>query len=108
MAREHLGELEHQVLLALARTGPESYSVPVLLELEERTGREVAAAAVYIALRRLEEKKLVVSKLGPPGELEGGRDRRYFTVTRAGYRRLREHREALQRLWDGLELEKGH
>ena len=45
MPRKTLGELEHQVLLAVLRLGGEAYSVPLVLELEERTGREVAQAA---------------------------------------------------------------
>ena len=107
--RETLGDLEHQVMLALLRVGPEAYSVPVLLELESRTGREVAAAAVYIALRRLEDKGLVESRTEPPAAGEGGRDRRWFRVTPAGLAKLRETREALNRLWDGIEprLEEG-
>lgn len=101
--RDSLGELEHQVMLALMRVGPEAYSVPVLLELEARTGREVAAAAVYIALRRLEDKGYVRSALRPPEEGEGGRDRRVFEVTEEGLHRLRETRAALNRLWEGLD-----
>lgn len=103
MARDTLGDLEHHVLLALLRVGPEAYSVPVLLELEARTGRDVAAAAVYIALRRLEEKGLVVSRTEPPAAGEGGRDRRWFRITDAGLSKLRETRAALNRLWEGME-----
>jgi len=103
MPRESLGDLEHQVLLALMRVGPDAYSVPVLLELESRTGREVAAAAVYIALRRLEEKGLVRSEMRAPEAGEGGRDRRFFRITLDGLTRLREMRVALQRLWEGIE-----
>lgn len=103
MARDSLGELEHQVMLALLRVGPKAYTVTVVLELETRTGREAAAAAVYIALRRLEEKGLVVSHTEPPAEGQGGRDRRFFRVTAAGLAKLRETREALDNLWDGLD-----
>ena len=45
MAKDLLGEFEHHVLLALLRRGEEGYSVPIVLELEERTGREVAPAS---------------------------------------------------------------
>ena len=51
MARDALGEFEHRVLLAILRLEAESYSVPIVLELEEKTGKPVAPAAVYIALR---------------------------------------------------------
>ena len=52
MAREKkrtLGEFEHQVLLCILRHGSESYSMEIVLELESRTGKEVATAAVFVA-----------------------------------------------------------
>ena len=65
MSRDSLGEFEHMVLLAILRHGGEAYSVPIVLELEQRTGRSVAPAAVYIALRRLEKRGLLRSTPGP-------------------------------------------
>ena len=103
MSKDFLGEFEHQVLLAVLRLGDDTYSVPIVLELEERTGREVAPAAVYIALRRLEEHAFTTSELLSPPEGEVGRSRRYFAVTRAGIELLQESRRRFERLWDGLE-----
>ncbi len=103
MAKPNLGELEHQVLLAVLRLGGEAYSVPLVLELEERTGREVAQAAVFIALRRLEAKGLLTSRLDDHAIGETGRVRRYFKLTEAALHRLKETRRALVRLWEGLD-----
>ena len=102
MGRDGLGDLEHQVMLALLRLGETAYTAPIVQELDARTGREVTVAAVYIVLRRLEEKGLVRSDLRDPGD-EGGRDRRHFQVTEQGLERLRRAREGYQALWDGLE-----
>ena len=102
MGRDNLGEFEHRVMLALLRLGDGAYSAPILTELEERTGRSVRSAAVYIALRRLEAKGFVSSRMVPPGTA-GGRDRRHFRVTAEGRRRLLEARSALERLWEGLD-----
>jgi len=102
VSKDVLGELEHQVLLAVLRCGGDAYSVPIVLELEERTGREVAPAAVYIALRRLEEKGFTRSDLRSPED--GGRSRRYFRVTEAGLAQLRESKRRFDNLWDGLDL----
>ena len=101
MGRESLGEFEHQVLLALLRLGGESYRVPLVEELEERTGREVAQAAVFIALRRLEKRGLLRSRIDV---LRGGRPRRYFKPTAAARQLLRETRRSLERLWEGLDV----
>ena len=103
MGREALGEFEHQVLLTVLRLEAESYSVPIVLELEDRTGKSVAPAAVHIALTRLEKKGLLRSRLVEPGEEEGGRVRRYFTLEPRGVERLKESRRALASLWEGLD-----
>jgi DNA-binding PadR family transcriptional regulator len=104
MTRKALGDLEHQVLLAALRLQGGAYSVSVVSEIEERTGREVAQSAVFIALRRLEEKGLLrsdlVDQIG-----EKGRDRRYFELTSAGLDKLREMRQALLGLWQGFTAE---
>ncbi len=103
MSRRQLGEFEHRILLSILRLGGESYSVPIVLELEERTGREVAAAAVFIVLRRLEEKGLLRSRLEKPRDARTGRVRRYFKLQPAALRQLRESRRVLMRLWENVE-----
>ena len=99
MPRDALGDLEHLVLLALLRLGERSYGVPILEEIAARTGRTVSRPAVYIALRRLEAKGLVKSRLGDPTPERGGRAKRYFTLTAAGHRQLHASREALLSMW---------
>ena len=102
MGKTVLGEFEHQVLLAILRLGSESYSVPVVLELEERTGRDVAPAKVYISLRRLEEKGLLRSRMTAADPKTRERARRYFEITPDGMDRLRESRRTLVALWEGV------
>ena len=104
MSRDALGELEHQVLLATLHLKEKAYSVSVVLEIEERTHRSPAQSAVFIALRRLEEKALLRSRLEKKSA-ESGRARRYFKITPAGIERLREMRHSLLGLWDGIAAE---
>lgn len=101
--KKALGEFEHQVLLSALRLDKGAYTAAIVLELEERTAREVAAAAVYIALRRLEEYGLVKSDIRRTAEPGGRRERRYFTVTPAGIAQLSTTRQRLLRLWEGIE-----
>jgi PadR family transcriptional regulator PadR len=103
MSRTVLGDVEHFVLIALLHLGGESYSVPIMDEIRRRTGREVAKAAVYIALRRLEEKRLLVSRVGDATPERGGRAKRHFKLTPAGARQLRNTREAFVKMWAGAE-----
>ena len=102
--QEVLGGFEHQVLLAIVRLDGETYTVPIVLELQERTGREVASASVFVTLRRLEKRSYLSSRVAPslPGQV--GRPRRMFRLQPAGIAALVEAREALQSLWAGVAL----
>lgn len=102
MGRDRLGEFEHRVLLAILRLGGEAYSVPLVLELEDRTGREVSQSSVFIVLQRLEKKGLLESRLDDSTKPETGRVRRYFALTEVALERLRESRRDLLSLWDGI------
>jgi PadR family transcriptional regulator PadR len=99
MGRQALQHFELQVLLAMLRQRAETYSVPLVIALEKRTGRPVAQAAVFIALSRLEKKGLVSSRLEEP---DAGRARRYFKLTRQGLAAVKEQRLEHARLWRGL------
>ena len=93
--RDYLGNFELMVMLALLRLGEDAYGVPILREIEERGGREVALGSVYATLGRLEEKGLVTSKLGEPTPERGGRAKRYFRVTAQGLRVYKLYSRAL-------------
>jgi DNA-binding PadR family transcriptional regulator len=100
-----LGELEQLVLLTILRLGPDAYGVPIVEELHRHTRRPVLRPSVYLALRRLESKGLIKSRLGEPEARRGGRARRYFELRAAGLARLRESRRILDSLWDGMALD---
>jgi PadR family transcriptional regulator PadR len=101
--REHLGEFEQIVLLAILRLGDDAYGVPIRLEIEQRTGRSVTVGALYRTLDRLQDKGYVSSAFSDPTPERGGRSKRYFTVQPLGVRTLRDSREALSAMWEGLE-----
>jgi DNA-binding PadR family transcriptional regulator len=101
--REHLGEFEQIVLLAILRLGEEAYGVPIREEIERRTGRSLTVGALYRTLDRLEHKRYVGSAFSDPTPERGGRSKRYFKVTPLGLRTLRASREAMRAMWEGLE-----
>jgi len=101
--REHLGELEQIVLLAVLRLGGDAYGVPIRLEIERRTGRALTVGALYRTLDRLEAKGYVTSWFSDPTPERGGRSKRYFKIRPTGLRTLRATREALSAMWEGLE-----
>jgi PadR family transcriptional regulator PadR len=104
-----LGEFEQMVLLAIlhvdAQSSGEAYGVPIVEEIERRTGRTVSRAAVYVTLRRLEKRGLVTSWMSEPTGERGGKARRCVRVEPAGLDLLRESRRAMARMWDDLDPE---
>ena len=102
MRQETLGEFEQYLLLAVVRLGHQAYGVTVRQEVETRTGRDIAIGALYTSLSRLELKGYLRSRMSDPTPERGGRSKRYFTVTAAGAAALRQSRERLARMWEGL------
>ena len=103
MARTDLGDMEHLVLLAILRLGTDAYGIPILDEVAARSGRDVSRATVYVALKRLEQKGLVSSRLGDSTPERGGRAKRFFKLKPSGFKALRDSREMFLNLWRDYE-----
>jgi DNA-binding MarR family transcriptional regulator len=95
---EYLGEFEHLVLLAIARTGGRAGGADSHAELEQASERNVSLPAIHITVARL-EKKGYLRTAGIVPRDEGGRPRRLFEVTAAGSAAMRATRQVIERLW---------
>ena len=107
MSHQGLGEFEQMVLLAIVQLTGDVYGVPIVEEIERRTGRSVSRAAVYVTLRRLESKGLVYSWMSDPTAERGGKPRRLVTIEPAGVKALRESRAAMEQMWRGADVRFG-
>lgn len=103
MGRNSLGQFEQLVLLAILRIGDDAYAVSIIEEIERQTGRTVSHAAVHVAVKRMEKRGLVSSRLGEPTPQRGGRAKRYYRHSADAVERLKAQRDALLSMWDGLE-----
>ena len=95
-----LGEFEMLVLLAVMQLGDDAYAPAVRDEIERRARRAVARGAIYVTLDRLENKRLLASRLAGDG---AGRSRRYYRVSAQGLRAVRQAVTAVERMRTGLE-----
>ncbi|PYR91944.1 MAG: PadR family transcriptional regulator [Acidobacteria bacterium] len=102
MDRRFLTDFELMIMLALLRVRERAYGVPIAREIEETAGRPVTLAAVYLALDRLQENRLVSSELGDPTPERGGRAKKFFRATPAGLRAVRNTQRAFVALWQGI------
>lgn len=93
------GELEQQVLLALAACESEASGAEVYDGLIERTGRDLSLPAVYITLDRLRAKGWARVRTQDPEPGRGGKPRKFYSLSPAGAELLQRMREQFDRLW---------
>ena len=101
--RAFLGEFEQMMLAAVLRLGDQAYGAAILTEIAAQTGRHVSSGALYVTLDRLEDKGLIETRRADPTPERGGRPKRFVRVTPEGLEALRDVREALLKLWRGIE-----
>jgi DNA-binding PadR family transcriptional regulator len=101
--RIHLGDLQQLTMLAVARLGKDAFGSVIQDELLRVSDRDVSVATVYVTLVRLEDQGLVRSTTLEPDPGKGGRGKRIFKITPAGWEALEASRLALQRMWEGVE-----
>ena len=97
-----VGEFELYVLIAVAHGEDAAYGVSIRQEIERRTGRTVAIGAVHATLARLEDKGLVRFRVSDPQPVPGGKRRKFFRLTAAGARAVRQSTVMLERMLEGL------
>ena len=99
MAKEYLGEFEELVLTMVAVLQDEAYGAMIADEIQRKLEREVNLSAVHVTLYRLEDKGYVKSKFGGSTNERGGRRKRMYSVTNAGFSILRMMKESRTELW---------
>jgi DNA-binding PadR family transcriptional regulator len=100
MSQNRLREFEELVLLSVLIASPEAYGAALQEVLAREAGREVSLGAIYTALDRLGTKGLVVSELGDPTPVRGGRRKRHYELTPEGLEHVKEARRVRERMWD--------
>lgn len=102
MKGTHIGEFEELVLLSIGLLGNEAYGLAVMDDLEKRTRRRIMISSVHKVLVRLEEKGYVKSSMGGATQVRGGREKRIYTLTRAGIKVLEQTRALRESMWQEL------
>lgn len=99
-----LGEFEHIVLLTLVRLGDDAYGMSVRTTIHDLIKRDISIGAIYTTLERLQIKGYVESRIGEATAKRGGRAKKYFSVTGKGRKVLRDARNNLEVLWQGVQI----
>ncbi len=90
------------LLFALLRLGEQAYGVSIRQEIARRTGRDIAAGAIYTALERLEARGYVHSWMGEPTPERGGKRKKYYRMLPEGAKALARSYENLQSMARGI------
>jgi len=98
-----LGDFEQFVLFAVLRLSPNAYGAAIHREIEKRTGRDPAIAAVYTTLDRLEKKGLLRSWVGEPTPERGGRSKKFYALEAVGAEALAQSYQRFRHMVAGLE-----
>lgn len=102
MKKYQLGEFEEIVLLMVGVLYDDAYGVSIKLEIKERLDRTVSVGALQSALRRLEKKGYLTSRIVKPTEKRGGRPKCVFQLTALGQRALEYARDNRNQLWNSI------
>ena len=100
----YLSEFELHVLLAVNRLADDAYGGSIRREIEARSGRRVWIGPLYTTLAKLGDQRFVATRMGDPIPIRGGRSRRYYRLTAAGGRALRDSLAMLDRMRDDVRL----
>ena len=98
----NLGELEQLILFAVTALGDDAYGGAIRAHIEERSGRIVSSGAINTTLGRLEERRVVVGRVGAPVPGRAGRPRKYYALTPAGARDLQKSYSTIRAMAGGV------
>ncbi len=97
-----LGEFEEIVLLTVGVLYDEAYGVAIKDAIEEKAHRKVSVGALQSALKRMEKKGYLQSRIGDANVQRGGKPKCFYTITAYGKMALQQSREVRARLWDEI------
>jgi transcriptional regulator len=95
------GTLDMLILQVVALEPMHGYGIVQRLQQMSRDALQIRQGSLYPALYRLEERGWLQSAWKTT---EGGREAKFYSVTRAGQRQLKEERESWKRLTDAIAL----
>lgn len=97
------GSLEEIILMILLQQ-EECHGVEIMQQYEGVFQQSISLPAIHVVLKRMEKKGWVKSKFGEPTAERGGRRKRLYRATPAGYYAVKEIQEAKSRLWSRIML----
>ena len=102
MTMKFLSRQEELMLLSIWKLDDNAYGVTIRQNVTETTGKYWSIGAVYDVLDRLTKKGLVSTVVGDPVKARGGKSKRFYKITKSGFKALEEVRYLQQKAWVDL------
>jgi DNA-binding PadR family transcriptional regulator len=90
---------EELIMLSILNLRSDAYLVAITDHLSRITGHPITLTSVHLPLTRLEKSGFIDSELGKATAVRGGRRKKIYRVTKAGFRALGEHKRINDALW---------
>ena len=97
-----LGEFEEIVLLTVGVLYDDAYGVAIKDTIEERAQRKVSVGALQSALKRMEKKGYLKSRIGEANAQRGGKPKCYYNITAYGKLALQQSLDIRTQLWESI------
>jgi len=97
-----LSRQEELMLLSIWKLGDNAYGVTIRQNVTDLTGKYWSIGAVYDVLDRLTRKGLVSTGVGDPVKARGGKSKRFYRITKSGFKALEEVRTLQRKAWVDL------
>jgi DNA-binding PadR family transcriptional regulator len=99
MTIKFLSRQEELMLLSIWKLGTDAYGVTIRQNVTELTGKYWSIGAVYDVLDRLARKGFVSTVVGEPVKARGGKSKRFYRITKSGFKALKEVRTLQDKAW---------
>jgi PadR family transcriptional regulator PadR len=100
-AMKDLTRKEELIMLSILNLRSDAYLVAITDHLSRITSHPVTLTSVHVPLARLERAGCIDSELGEATAVRGGRRKKIYRITKAGFRALAEHKRINDALWAG-------
>ncbi len=97
-----LSRADEILLLAVLRLKDNAYGVPIVKEVEKRTGKKITFGGLWVQMDALCKKGYLAKTIADPTPERGGRGKIYYRLTNTGEKALEKIRELNSSLWEDI------
>lgn len=92
--------IEEIIMLSILNLGDNAYLVSILDYVSKTLDKNVSLTSVHLPLSRLEKLGYLESNFGEATAVRGGRRKKIYSISKAGFKALEEYRNISEQLWE--------